>query len=92
MDISNYGDLEVKCFQAKNGDWHHGQFKKGTLEKHGRVCITNEDGEIIDSFYFDNKLHGPSLEIIMDGSYCIDQFEYGKKKSSAEYSSNGDLQ
>jgi len=30
MDISDYGELEVKIFEAKNGDWIHGQFKKGT--------------------------------------------------------------
>lgn len=40
-DFSSYEPLEVKRWKDKEGSTYHGQVKKGTTEKHGRVCKTD---------------------------------------------------
>ena len=53
--------------------------------------IIFNDGEIIDGFYKENKIHGPYLYIYPEGDYLILQFENGEFMSSKVFDPDGTL-
>ena len=83
--IDKVKNNKVKCE-------YHGEFKKGTLKRHGRGLFTWEDGEIYIGYWANDKREGEGTNTYTNGNIYQGTYKNGKKDGEGIYKwSNGDL-
>jgi len=88
----SHGKVDVKEIAYSYGKYH-GQVKRNTETRYGRgvQVFTNNDeskSKILDSFWLDDKRHGPSLAVFPSGNYAIFEHNNGVELSRKDYSAN----
>ena len=70
---------------------YHGEFKKGTLKRHGRGMFIWEDGEYYIGYWANDKREGEGTNSYSNGNIYKGSFKNGKKDGDGIYKwSNGD--
>ena len=70
---------------------YHGEFKKGTLKRHGRGLFIWEDGEYYLGYWVDDKREGEGTNNYRNGNMYKGNFKKGKKEGDGIYQwKNGD--
>ena len=70
---------------------YHGEFKKGTLKRHGRGMFIWEDGEYYIGYWVNDKREGEGTNSYSNGNIYKGSFKNGKKDGEGIYKwSNGD--
>ena len=71
---------------------YHGEFKKGTLKRHGRGLFMWEDGEFYIGYWANDKREGEGTNTYTNGNIYQGSYKNGKKNGEGIYKwSNGDL-
>ena len=71
---------------------YHGEFKKGTLKRHGRGLFVWEDGEVYIGYWANDKREGEGTNTYTNGNIYQGTYKNGKKNGEGIYKwSNGDL-
>ena len=75
---------EIKCL-------YHGEFKKGTLKRHGRGLFEWEDGESYLGYWVNDKRDGEGTNKYSNGNLYKGNYKEGKKEGDGIYKwNNGD--
>jgi hypothetical protein len=83
--IDKVKNNKVKCE-------YHGEFKKGTLKRHGRGFFIWEDGEFYIGYWANDKREGEGTNTYTNGNIYQGAYKNGKKEGEGIYKwSNGDL-
>ena len=91
-----YRDVKyVYIDKAKNNKvdcQYHGEFKKGTLKRHGRGLFIWDDGEFYIGYWVNDKREGEGTNTYTNGNIYQGAYKNGKKDGEGIYKwSNGDL-
>ena len=77
-------EREIKCV-------YHGEFKKGTLIRHGRGLFLWEDGEFYLGYWANDKREGEGMNTYKNGNLYKGNYKNGKKEGDGIYRwNNGD--
>ena len=70
---------------------YHGEFKKGTLKRHGRGLFIWEDGEFYLGYWANDKRDGEGTNTYRNGNLYKGNYKMGKKEGDGIYKwNNGD--
>ena len=82
--LDKVNNKEVNCH-------YHGEFKKGTLKRHGRGMFIWDDGEYYIGYWANDKREGEGTNFYSNGNIYKGTFKNGKKDGEGIYKwSNGD--
>ena len=82
--LDKVNNKEVNCH-------YHGEFKKGTLKRHGRGIFIWDDGEYYIGYWANDKREGEGTNFYSNGNIYKGTFKNGKKDGEGIYKwSNGD--
>ena len=71
---------------------YYGEFKKGTLKRHGRGLFIWTDGEFYMGYWANDKREGKGTNTYSNGNIYEGEYKNGKKDGQGEYKwNNGDM-
>jgi hypothetical protein len=71
---------------------YYGEFKKGTLKRHGRGLFLWSDGEFYMGYWANDKREGKGTNTYANGNIYHGEYKNGKKNGQGEYKwNNGDI-
>ena len=96
-EVEYRDDIKFEYIDHKNNNKkincsYYGEFKKGTLKRHGRGLFIFSDGEFYMGYWANDKREGKGTNTYSNGNIYSGEYKNGKKDGQGEYKwNNGDM-